>query len=45
LSIVKKLAEAMGGRVWCESELGEGAKFTLALPRAAHEDASSGDLN
>jgi PAS domain S-box-containing protein len=40
LSIVKKLAEAMGGRVWCESELGEGAKFTLALPRAAHEEVS-----
>jgi signal transduction histidine kinase len=40
LSIVKKLAEAMGGRVWCESELGEGAKFTLALPRAAPEEVS-----
>lgn len=32
LSIVKKLAEAMHGTVWCESELGKGATFTVALP-------------
>jgi ligand-binding sensor domain-containing protein/signal transduction histidine kinase len=32
LSIVKKLAEAMGGRVWCESELGKGATFIVELP-------------
>jgi signal transduction histidine kinase len=27
LSIVKKMVEAMNGKVWCESELGHGAKF------------------
>jgi signal transduction histidine kinase/tetratricopeptide (TPR) repeat protein len=32
LSIVKRLVEAMGGRVWCESELGKGATFILELP-------------
>jgi len=31
LSIVKKYVEAMGGRVWCESRLGEGAVFKVAL--------------
>jgi signal transduction histidine kinase/Tfp pilus assembly protein PilF len=37
LSIVKKLAEAMGGSVWCESELGHGATFILQLPTASHD--------
>jgi two-component system, sensor histidine kinase LadS len=32
LSIVKKLVEAMNGRVWCESELGKGATFFVELP-------------
>lgn len=32
LSIVKKLVEAMNGRVWCESELGQGATFVVELP-------------
>ena len=32
LSIVKKLVEAMGGRIWCESELGNGAAFLFELP-------------
>jgi len=32
LSIVKKLTEAMNGRVWCESELGKGAMFIVELP-------------
>ncbi len=32
LSIVKKLVEAMSGRVWCESELGKGATFIVELP-------------
>ena len=32
LSIVKKMVEAMHGRVWCESELGQGAKFIVELP-------------
>ncbi len=32
LSIVKKLAEAMHGTVYCQSVLGEGARFILRLP-------------
>ncbi|MBD1209672.1 MAG: hypothetical protein H9535_14660 [Ignavibacteria bacterium] len=32
LSIVKKMVEAMNGRVWCESELGKGAAFIVELP-------------
>ncbi len=32
LSIVKKMVEAMNGKVWCESEPGQGAAFILALP-------------
>jgi signal transduction histidine kinase len=34
LFIVKKLLEAMGGRVWCESELGHGATFIVEFPRS-----------
>jgi signal transduction histidine kinase len=34
LSIVKRMVEAMNGRVWCESELGHGAKFVVEF-RAA----------
>ena len=34
LSIVKKMAEAMGGTVWCESEYGHGASFFVELPAA-----------
>jgi len=34
LSIVKKMVEAMNGRVWCESELGKGATFIVELPAA-----------
>jgi len=32
LAIVKKLVETMNGQVWCESELGKGAIFVVALP-------------
>jgi signal transduction histidine kinase len=32
LSIVKALSEAMGGRVWFDSEIGEGSIFTVLLP-------------
>ncbi len=32
LSIVKKMVEAMNGRVWCESEFGKGAMFVVELP-------------
>jgi signal transduction histidine kinase len=35
LSIVKRLTDAMNGRVWCESEYGQGATFILELPKSA----------
>ena len=35
LFIVKKLVEAMHGKVWCESELGHGACFIIELPKLA----------
>ncbi len=34
LSIVKKMVEAMNGRIWCESSPGQGAAFILTLPAA-----------
>ncbi len=34
LSIVKKMVEAMNGKVWCESELGNGATFIVEFPAA-----------
>ena len=41
LSIVKRLAEAMGGQLACHSRLGEGATFSLTLPLAP---ASAGQV-
>jgi signal transduction histidine kinase len=32
LFIVKKLVEAMKGKVWCESQLGQGATFIVEFP-------------
>ena len=34
LAIVKSIAEKHGGRVWCQSQLGKGSAFYLALPPA-----------
>lgn len=32
LSIVRRFVESMNGRVWCDSELGEGSTFWVELP-------------
>ena len=32
LTISRRLAEAMGGRLWAESEVGKGSRFHLTLP-------------
>jgi signal transduction histidine kinase len=37
LFIVKKMVEAMGGEVWCESEEGHGATFIVELPAATSQ--------
>ncbi|MCU0427715.1 MAG: ATP-binding protein [Candidatus Kapabacteria bacterium] len=37
LSIVKRMVEAMNGEVWCETELGKGATFLVALPILRNE--------
>ena len=36
LSIVKKFVEAMQGRIWCESQAGNGASFFVAFPQVNH---------
>lgn len=38
LSIVKRMVEAGGGKVWCESEVGRGAKFIVELPAAPNAE-------
>ena len=34
LAIVRRAVERMGGRIWLESALGEGCKFSVELPKA-----------
>lgn len=38
LSIVKKMVESMNGKVWCSSQVGHGALFTLELPATSVQE-------
>lgn len=38
LAIVKHIVELHGGRVWCESELGQGATFIVEIPVGNESD-------
>lgn len=39
LYLCRRLAEAMEGRIWVESEQGKGSKFSIELPRISHTEA------
>jgi PAS domain S-box-containing protein len=39
LYLCRRLAEAMGGRIWVESEYKKGSTFSIELPRISHEEA------
>jgi len=39
LYLCRRLAEAMEGRIWAESQYKQGSTFFLELPRISHEDA------
>ncbi|HEX4662077.1 MAG TPA: ATP-binding protein [Candidatus Saccharimonadales bacterium] len=39
LYLCRRLAEAMGGRVWATSEMGKGSTFNFEAPRMTHEEA------
>jgi PAS domain S-box-containing protein len=40
LYLCRKLAEAMGGRIWLDSEFQKGSTFYLEIPRISHEEAT-----
>jgi signal transduction histidine kinase len=39
LSICKKIIERRGGKIWVESELGQGSTFTVAWPKLSESNA------
>ena len=42
LTIVKKYVEAMKGKVWCESEFGNGAKFIVEFEKNRNSKTPNG---
>jgi signal transduction histidine kinase len=40
LWIAKRVMDALGGRIWCESEPGQGARFLVALPLTPRKPAA-----
>jgi len=42
LYITRKLVEAQGGRIWLESEVGKGSRFSFTLPRLEVDDEGEG---
>ena len=41
LWIAKRVMDALGGRIWCESEPGRGARFLVALPLTPRKPAAT----
>ena len=45
LAISKRIVESMGGKIWIESELGNGAKFIFTIKAKLHEEIPRAKLS
>ena len=43
LAVARELIEKQGGRIWCESHLGQGARFSFELPSASEITSAAGE--